>query len=182
MSWDTVDEIEDTQIECIFVHEANDAPQDILKVDTDRDLFNNGMFENSQNIDILRYLTHAYSLQVTYVIFILCFRLSPQVTHASWNSVKNISIVGRVLAAWETAVPAMSPEKDNVSREISQNQITELVEIRIGSCTLSKAAYGSLDKSLSSSRVRCFFLTFQCKHSAKESNQSVIWSWRHGLR
>ena len=30
MSWDTVDEIEDTQIECIFVHEANDAPQDIL--------------------------------------------------------------------------------------------------------------------------------------------------------
>ena len=56
MSWDTVDEIEDTQIgECIFVHEANDAPKDILKVDTDRDLFNNGMFENSQNIDILRY-------------------------------------------------------------------------------------------------------------------------------
>jgi len=56
MSWDTVDEIEDTQIgECVFVHEANDAPKDILKVDTDRDLFNNGMFENSQNIDILRY-------------------------------------------------------------------------------------------------------------------------------
>jgi len=75
-----VDEIEDTQIECIFVHEANDAPQDILKVDTDRDLFNNGMFENSQNIDILRYMTR---LRVTYVIFILCFRLSPQVTHAS---------------------------------------------------------------------------------------------------
>ena len=63
MSWDTVDEIEDTQIgECIFVHEANDAPKDILKVDTDRDLLNNGMFENSQNIDILRYMTHAYSL------------------------------------------------------------------------------------------------------------------------
>ena len=60
MSWDTVDGIEDTQIgECIFVHEANDAPKDILKVDTDRDLFNNGMFENSQNIDILRYMTHA---------------------------------------------------------------------------------------------------------------------------
>ena len=56
VSSDTVDEIEDTQIgECIFVHEANDAPKDILKVDTDRDLFNNGMFENSQNIDILRY-------------------------------------------------------------------------------------------------------------------------------
>lgn len=51
-----MDEIEDTQIgECIFVQEANDAPQNILKVDTDRDLFNNGMFENSQNIDILRY-------------------------------------------------------------------------------------------------------------------------------
>ena len=31
----------------------------------------------------------------------------------SWNSVKNISIVGRNLAAWETAVPAMSPEKGN---------------------------------------------------------------------
>jgi len=46
-----VDEIEDTQIgECIFVYEANDAPQDILKVDTDRDLFNNGMFQNSQKI------------------------------------------------------------------------------------------------------------------------------------
>ena len=114
MSWDTVDEIEDTQIECIFVHEANDAPQDILKVDTDRDLFNNGMFENSQNIDILRYMTHAYNLQVTYVIFTLCFRLSAQVTHASWNSIKNIRRVGRVLAAWETAVPAMSPEKGNV--------------------------------------------------------------------
>ena len=56
VSSDTVDEIEDTQIgECIFVQEANDAPQDILEVDTDRDLFNNGMFENSQNIDILRY-------------------------------------------------------------------------------------------------------------------------------
>ena len=106
-----MDEIEDTQIgECIFVHEANDAPKDILKVDTDRDLFNNGMFENSQNIDILRYMTHAYSLQVTYVIFILCFRLGAQVTHASFV---NISIVGRVLAAWETAVPAMSPEKGN---------------------------------------------------------------------
>jgi len=63
VSSDTVDEIEDTQIgECIFVQEANDAPQDILEVDTDRDLFNNGMFENSQNIDILRYMTHAYSL------------------------------------------------------------------------------------------------------------------------
>ena len=63
VSSDTVDEIEDTQIgECIFVQEANDAPQNILKVDTDRDLFNNGMFENSQNIDILRYMTHAYSL------------------------------------------------------------------------------------------------------------------------
>ena len=120
-----MDEIEDTQIgECVFVHEANDAPKDILKVDTDRDLFNNGMFENSQNIDILRYMTHAYSLQVTYVIFILCFRLGAQVTHASFV---NISIVGRVLAAWETAVPAMSPEKGDVLQEINQNQITELI-------------------------------------------------------
>ena len=69
-----MDEIGVTQIgECIFVHEANDAPQDILKVDTYRDLFNNGMFENSQNIDILRYMTHAYNLEVTYVIFTLCF-------------------------------------------------------------------------------------------------------------
>ena len=64
-----MDEIEDTQIECIFVHEANDAPQDILKVDTDRDLFNNGMFENSQNIDILRYMTHASDICDLYTMF-----------------------------------------------------------------------------------------------------------------
>ena len=69
-------------------------------------------------------MTHAYSLQMTYVIFILCFRLGAQVTHASFV---NISIVGRVLAAWETAVLAMSPEKGDVLQEISQNQITELI-------------------------------------------------------
>ena len=33
------------------------------------------------------------------------------------------------------------------------------------------------DKSDNSSIAFCFFRTFQCRHSAKEANQSEIWSW-----
>lgn len=32
-------------------------------------------------------------------------------------------------------------------------------------------------RSDNSSRCFCFLRTFQCKHSAKEANQSEIWSW-----
>jgi len=43
----------------------------------------------------------------------------------------------------------------------------------------SESSYLQCARSDNSSKCFCRFRTFQCKHSANESNQSDIWSWAH---
>ena len=50
-----------------------------------------------------------------------------------------------------------------LSENLSMESMVSLDELRV--------------RSLSSSRCFCFFLTFQWRHSAREANQSEIWSW-----